>query len=167
MICLIALVIFGILGIFSVTHRKIALEAFDCVFRRITIRKCTSGLDKRLKSQITGKLMRKSPRVARFTFKYFEIISWFFTIIMIVSIIYTGIGAYNFVIYGNCNGPHSDKFCIYDPLGSNKVSCGSEYCAENGCNCGKEESKCTSENNFTACKGNCNCNQEVCGGGLE
>jgi hypothetical protein len=119
MICLIALVVFGILGIFSVTHRKIALEAFDCVFKRLTIRKCTSGLDKRLKSQITGRLMRKSPRIARLTYKNFELISWTFTIIMIVSFVYTGIGGYNYYLYGNCNGPNEDSFCIFDPLGGN------------------------------------------------
>jgi len=119
MICILALVVFGILGIFSATHRKIALEAFDCVFRRLTIRKCTSGLDRRLKSQITGKLMKKYPRVAKFTFKYFELISWVFTIILILSIVYTVIGGYNYYIYGNCNGPNEDSFCIFDPLGGN------------------------------------------------
>ncbi|MBR9683088.1 thioredoxin domain-containing protein [Candidatus Woesearchaeota archaeon] len=119
MICVIALVVFGILGIFSATHRKVALEAFDCVFRRVTLRKCETGLDKRLKSQITGKLMIKRPKLARFTFRHFEAISWFFTIIFIVSIIYTGIGGYNYYLYGNCNGPNEDGFCIFDPLGSN------------------------------------------------
>ena len=119
MICLIALVVFGILGMFSVAYRKIALEAFDCVFRRLTIRKCTSGLDKRLKSQIIGRLMRKSPKLARITYKYFEIISWIFTIIMILSIVYTAIGGYNYYLYGNCNGPNEDSFCIFDPLGGN------------------------------------------------
>jgi hypothetical protein len=113
------MIIFGILGIFSATHRKIALEAFDCVFRRVTLRKCESGLDKRLKSQITGKLMRKNPSVARFTFRHFELISWFFTILFIVSLISTGIGGYNYYLYGNCNGPNEDGFCIFDPLGSN------------------------------------------------
>ena len=116
MICLIALLVFGILGIFSASHRKIALEAFDCVFRRLTIRKCTSGLDKRLKSQITGKLMKKSPKIARFTYRNFELISWFFTIILILSLVYTGIGAYNFAMYGNCHGKNSQEACVYTGL---------------------------------------------------
>jgi protein-disulfide isomerase len=119
MICILALVVFGILGIFSATHRKIALEALDCVFRRVTIRKCTSGLDKRLKSQITGKLMKKSPKIARFTYRNFELISWAFTILLILSIAYSAIGGYNYYVYGNCNGPNDESFCIFDPLGSN------------------------------------------------
>lgn len=119
MICILALIVFGILGIFSATHRKIAAEAFDCVFRRITLRKCESGLDKRLKAQITGRLMQKNPIIARFTFKHFEAISWMFTILFILSIVYTAIGGYNYYLYGNCNGPNEDGFCIFDPTGSN------------------------------------------------
>jgi len=116
MICLIALVVFGILGIFSATHRKIAREALDCVFRRLTIRKCTSGLDKRLKSQITGKLMSKSPRLAKFTYRNFELISWVLTILMVLSLFYTGLGIYNFAKYGNCNGAGSSEACFYNGL---------------------------------------------------
>jgi protein-disulfide isomerase len=118
MICIIALVVFSIIGIFSAKYRIIAKEAFDCVFRRVTFRKCTTGLDKRLKAQITGNLMRQAPRVGRFTFKYFEWISWFFTILMIWSIVQSGISVYNYAAYGNCNGKGSDEFCIFDPLGT-------------------------------------------------
>lgn len=118
MICLIALIVFGILGIFSAKYRIIAKEALDCVFRRVTLRKCTSGLDKRLKAQITGNLMRRAPKIGKFTYKYFEVISWIFTILLILSIVQTGISVFNFVAYGNCNGQQSDQFCIFDPLGT-------------------------------------------------
>src|SRR3990167_5657795 len=73
MICILALIVFGILGIFSVKYRIIAKEAFDCVFRRITFRKCTSGLDIRLKAQITGNLMKKAPNIATKVYKNFKI----------------------------------------------------------------------------------------------
>jgi hypothetical protein len=119
MICILALIVFSILGIFSATHRKLALEAFDCVFRKVTFRKCHTRLDKILKSKIIAKLMKKNPVVARFTFRHFEMISWFFTILFVVSLIYTGIGGVNYYLYGNCNGPNDDGFCIFDPLGSN------------------------------------------------
>ncbi|MBW2999722.1 thioredoxin domain-containing protein [Candidatus Woesearchaeota archaeon] len=117
MICLLALIIFGILGIFSVSHRKIAKEAFFCIFRRITLRKCESGLDKRLKSQITGKLLRKTPKFGAFVYKHFEIISWAFTILFVWSIISAAIGGYNYYLYGNCDGPNEEGFCIFDPTG--------------------------------------------------
>lgn len=118
MICLIALIVFGVLGIFSAKYRIIAKEAVDCVFRRVTFRKCTTGLDKRLKAQITGNLMRRAPSVGRFTYKNFEVISWIFTILLILSIVQSGISMFNFIAYGNCNGKESDEFCIFDPLGT-------------------------------------------------
>ena len=113
MICIIAFVVFGILGIFSAGYRKIAKEAFDCVFRRVTFRKCTTGLDKRLKSQITGKLIKKNPKIAKFVYKRFEILSWVFTILLIASVAYSAYGLYNYAVYGNCNGD-TGGFCIYD-----------------------------------------------------
>ena len=114
MICIIALVVFGILGIFSVSYRRIAKEALDCVFKRVTLRKCTTGLDARLKSLITGRMMRKSPKLARFTFRHFEVISWFFTTLLFVSLAYSAYSIYNFAMYGNCNGPQSTGFCVLD-----------------------------------------------------
>ncbi len=123
MICIIALVVFGILAIFSAKYRPVAKEAFDCVFRKITLRKCESGLDARLKGQITGKLMEKNPGIAKFTFKHFETLSWIFTIMMIASIIYSGIGIYNYAAYGNCNGKQNGEgFCVFDPAGKSKFS---------------------------------------------
>jgi len=123
MICVIALIVFGILGIFSATHRAVAKEAFDCVFRKITFRKCETRLDVRLKSQITGKIIKLSPKSAKFIYKHFEVISWIFLILFIVSFVNVAIGGYNYYLYGNCNGPQEEGFCIFDPLGSNsKVS---------------------------------------------
>ncbi|PIZ50798.1 hypothetical protein COY27_05775 [Candidatus Woesearchaeota archaeon CG_4_10_14_0_2_um_filter_33_13] len=122
MICFIALIIFGILGIFSATHRKLALEAFDCVFRKITLRKCHTGLDIRLKSGITGKLLLKSPKTGKFVYHHFEFISGVFTILLIGSLIWSGISGYNYYVYGNCNGASVEDqqgLCIFDPSGDN------------------------------------------------
>ena len=116
MICIIALVVFSVLGIFSAKYRTIAKEAFDCVFKRLTLRKCTTGLDKRLKSQITGKVMRKHPRFGAAVYKNFELISWVFTIAMILSLGYSAYSIGNLFVYGNCNGPIPDAFCVFDPI---------------------------------------------------
>lgn len=116
MICIIALVVFGVLGLFSVRYRKVAKEALDCVLRRVTLRKCTTGLDKRLKSQITGKLMKRSPKTASFVYKHFEILSWVFTLLLVSSLVATGYGLYNYAVFGNCNGDQGG-FCVYDVFG--------------------------------------------------
>src|SRR3989338_6891509 len=117
MICLIALLVFGVLGIFSASYRKLAKEALECVLLRVTLRKCESGLDQRIKSALTGKMMAKSPAVAGFLYKYFEWLSWFFVMVMVVRLGYTAYGGYNYYKYGNCNGPESTGFCIFDPSG--------------------------------------------------
>ena len=112
MICLVALLVFGVLAIFSASYRPLAKEAFDCVLRKVTFRKCKTNLDERLKSQLTGKLMVKSPKVASFTYKHFVIISWLFTILLIGSMAYSAYSVYNYTQYGNCYGPEdTGAFC--------------------------------------------------------
>ncbi len=114
-VCIIALVVFGILGIFSATHRPLALEAFDCVFRKMTLRPCNTGLDKRLKMIVSMKVMKHSETAGKILHNHFETISLLFTVIFALSIIYTGIGIYNIWAYGNCNGPASSELCLLNP----------------------------------------------------
>ncbi len=111
MICIIALAAFGILGIFSAKYRALAKEAFNCVFRRVTLRKCETGFDTKMKSKITGRLIAH-PRAARFVYRNFEAISWALTILMIGSLALSAHGIYNYVAYGNCNGEQGG-FCIF------------------------------------------------------
>ena len=133
MICVIALIVFGILGIFSAKYRVIAKEAFNCVFKKITLRKCDTGLDVRLKSEITGKFMRWNPKLGKFIYKYFEVFSWALLILTIVTLYFFGQGVYFYAIYGNCNGPNSNAFCIFDPLGTNTPQSQSETSAGSVC----------------------------------
>lgn len=139
MICLLALPILAILGLFSATHRKLASEAFDCVFRRITLRKCESGLDTRLKSSITSTIMRRSPKTAGFVFKHFELLSWIFIAMFLVSSYFAIQGTYNYAVYGNCNGKDSTEFCIFNPLGTqepaNNSNCTTASCDQEACDC--------------------------------
>ena len=116
-ICFIGLIVFAILGIFSATHRALAKEAFECVFLKVTLRPCNSKLDQRLKSQITGKLLRKNPKAGRFVYKHFELISMIFTILTIISLLYSAVSVYNFAVYGNCEGQDSTGICIYNQIG--------------------------------------------------
>jgi protein-disulfide isomerase len=120
MICIIAMIVFGILGIFSASYRVIAKEAFNCVFKKLTFRKCDTGLDTRLKSEITGRLLRFNHRLGKTVYKYFEIFSWIFLILIVVTLFFFGRGIAFYAMYGNCNGPNSNQFCIFDPLGTNK-----------------------------------------------
>jgi hypothetical protein len=158
MICLIALFVFGVLGIFSARYRSLAKEAFNCVFRRVTLRPCDTGFDQKMKMKIVSKTLHKSPKLSKFIYRHFEALSWLFTVLLIVSLVITTSSLYNLVVYGSCD-PHSDS-CIFAPgVG---VTCGSEHCDIEGCKC--DEIGCSEENNFSACKGDCDCVREVCGG---
>ncbi len=50
--CVVALVVLSIMGIFSASNRALAKEAFDCVFRRITLRPCPTGFDEKIKARV-------------------------------------------------------------------------------------------------------------------
>ncbi len=138
MICIIALVVFGVMAIFSGAYRPLAKEAFDCVFRKLSFRKCRTNLNERIRSGITGKLMRYSPGISAVVYRYFEIFSWVFVIITVASLVLAVNGIYNYAVYGNCNGPDSDQVCLYREI-LQEDKCVPEQCANVSCDCGLEE----------------------------
>lgn len=157
MICLVSLVTFGVMGIFSAKYRGYGREAFRCVFRRVTLRKCDTAFDKKMKAKITGKIFKRSPKAAGFVYKNFEAISWVFTGILIFSMAYSAFGLYNLATYGSCD-PHSTD-CIFAP---GSVACGSEQCQEDGCECEVDETACMPPD-YIACEGDCDCINDICG----
>ncbi len=121
-ICLVALVVLAVLGIFSAKYRSWAREAFDCVSRRLTLRACRTGFNDKVRARITGTLMKRNMGVARFTHRHFEVISWVFTVVMFLSLAYTAYGFYNLSVYGTCDPVTGN--CIFNPGGDpNKVIC--------------------------------------------
>ncbi|MBS3056711.1 MAG: hypothetical protein J4473_04725 [Candidatus Aenigmarchaeota archaeon] len=147
MICLIAWIVFGILGIFSARYRSLAKESFLCVFRRMTLRKCESTLDHKIKMKLVSKTM-KLPKLSRFIYRYFEALSWLFIIVLIVSTFFSVQAAYNLIIHGTCD-PNGGVCVITN------VKTG---CDVNG-NC---SANCTAENNYSSCSGNCSCTAGTC-----
>ncbi|NVN96695.1 DsbA family protein [Candidatus Nomurabacteria bacterium] len=117
--CLIALIIFGIMGIFSASHRELAKEAFSCVFNRITLRPCNTGFKEKIKGKILSRIIKRSIFLARMVNKHYEILSWIFFILMVGSTIWVFRGGYNFYVYGSCNGLNQSGFCAFDPSGEN------------------------------------------------
>ncbi|RLI97409.1 MAG: hypothetical protein DRO99_03035 [Candidatus Aenigmatarchaeota archaeon] len=120
--CLIALVILAFMSVFSAKYRRWAREAFNCVARRVTLRPCNTTFNQKVKAKVTSRLMRRSMRFARFTYRHFEGISWVFTIVMFVSLAYTAYGFYNLAVLGTCDPITGD--CIFNPGGNpNRVLC--------------------------------------------
>lgn len=130
--CIIALIVFSILGIFSASHRALAKEAFDCVFRRVTFRPCNTGFQDKIKGKILSRIIKRSTFWARTVNKHYEILSWIFFILMVGSTIWVFKGVYNFYVYGSCNGLNQSGFCAFDPSGANNKITGLEENASCG-----------------------------------
>lgn len=114
-VCIIALPLFLILSIFSVRYRRLTKEAMDCLFHTLARKKCESALDQRIKTRLSGGIMRYSPKLGAWFYRNYLIITLILTIVFILSTIFTAIGLYNYFQYGNCNGPDSSAFCILNP----------------------------------------------------
>lgn len=149
------MVVFAVLGIFSGTHREFAKEAFDCVFRKMTLRKCQTSFDKKMKMKITTKVAGKSDRLGRMVYRNFEIFSWFFTLILILSMAYSAYSVYNLAVYGTCDLQNPDE-CVFNPNApAETITAGcSEQCNAPLQNC--------SEQIIHDCNADCGCLKEVC-----
>ena len=150
MFCLIALIVFSILGIFSATHRRLAKEAFDCVFRRITLRPCNTGFDQKIKGKIIGKLLNRSPKLAKGINRFWEPISWVLVVVFFVSLFFSGQTVYNLIRYKTCD-PANPQNCI---LSSQEECSPSDHCEP--CDCEINEIDCQAPD-YTACGGEANC----------
>ena len=133
-ICFVALPVAAAASIFSVKYRPLAAEAFDCVFKKLTFRKCRTGLDVKLKSSITSAFLKRNKKVGKFIFNNFELLSWIFIIITTLSFGETVYGGINYYLNGNCNGLVKAGFCIFDPSGHSTQTSdlASEACASDG-----------------------------------
>ncbi|MCX6803459.1 MAG: hypothetical protein NTY48_02705 [Candidatus Diapherotrites archaeon] len=122
MICFVALIVFAVLGIFSAKYRAYFFEASDCIFRRVTLRKCTTSFDKKMKVKVTAGFTKLNKPFGGFVFKHFEFFSWIITILMVVSLVWSGysggVAIYNWVSFGNCNGPNSTQVCSLNQIAS-------------------------------------------------
>jgi len=161
-ICIIALAVFAILGIFSAKYRKLAKEAADCTFKKLTLKPCDTGLDIRLKSHLTAKLMNH-PKTAKFVHNNFDMLMSVLFIIMIASMAATGyygiIGVYNYAQFGNCNGENSDGFCAFEAIATAHPSqIGNLSCVASDCKCITSSVNCTITGKDSSCNGaTCTC----------
>ncbi len=121
-LCWIALPVFAFLSLFSVRYRKLAKESLKCLFHTATLQKCDSQLDEKLRSDISGRLMKFYPSIAKFFYNYYKLITFVLLVIMLLSLYFSVIGVYNYIKYGSCSGPSDEGFCIFDPTGKNSAT---------------------------------------------
>lgn len=115
-ICIVALIVFSFLSVWSARYRDLARQAFRCVARTIVLKPCDVEIEQKIKSKLTAKLMR-IPSLASFFYKNFKIISWIFTIVFFATLIYSAYGIYNLAVYGSCQ---SGSVCVINQ-GANQI----------------------------------------------
>ena len=101
-LCLVALVVFSVMSIWSAKYRKLAKEAFKCVTKTLMLSPCDMAFEQKVKAKVTAKLLRVSPTLARGFYQNFRIFSWAFTASFFVSLFITAYSFYNFAVYGSC-----------------------------------------------------------------
>ena len=100
-LCIVALVVFSFMSIFSAKYRRWTREALGCVKKNLLLSPCDVGLEQRIKGKVTAKLL-VVPVLARFVYRNFAMISWGFTLSFFASLIYSIYSFYNFFVYGSC-----------------------------------------------------------------
>lgn len=156
--CIIALVVFGIMGVFSAYYRSLAREAFACALRTAVLKPCDTGFDEKMKAKITGKLSKASPKAASAVYKNFAAFSWVLVMITLVSLAFSAQAVYNIIVYNNCNGPDSSVLCsITGSGGVTPLSNVSQVC-----DCYFNMQNCTT-NDVIECGYNCTCLEDKCG----
>ncbi len=116
LLCLIALIVFSILSVFSARHRELAKQAFSCVLTSLTFRPCEANAGDLLKVEIVRSLSKISKPAARLVNRNFFLFSWTFTVLTIASFALSLVSVYNFYFYGNCNGPGSLEACVLNDI---------------------------------------------------
>jgi hypothetical protein len=136
-VCIIALFVFSFLSIFSARYRRLAKEAMGCVFLKMTLRPCQSGLDDRIKAELVSGVLGWSPATARLVNTHFEAISWVFVILMLGSAFVTAQGIYNFYQYGSCDPENPELCLITNAIGGDPI-CPNTY---DGINVGPDDAE--------------------------
>ena len=115
--------VFAFLGIFSAKYRALTKDAFRCMFTTLTLRPCESNLDERIRATILSAALSRSPLIARAIHRHYQFLSVAFTVLFFASMAYSAVSVYNYWAYGNCNGPESNAFCVFDAvLGSHAAN---------------------------------------------
>ncbi len=116
-LCVIAFIVLAFMSLFSAKYRPMAKEAFRCVFLKMTLRPCESGLDQKIKMKVVSSVFDRSPPAAQFVNKHFELLSWIFVILSFVSLVLVIQGVYNFYLYGTCDPAHPNQCLITGIIG--------------------------------------------------
>ncbi len=110
MFCIVAFIIFGILGILSASYRTLAKKAWGCVLRRLTFKPCDMSVREEIKSRLMGKFILTRPLLAKFIDRWADAFAWAFVILSVWSLVVVLNSGLNLFVYDTCN-PNNPESC--------------------------------------------------------
>lgn len=117
MFCIATFIVFGILAIFSASHRPLAAKAWHCAWRRVTLRPCDVSFGEEMRGKIAGRLFRLHPRLAGWFDRWADWLSFAFVALSVWSLLYVANAGLNLWVYDTC-----------DPRAAESCSLGGEAC---------------------------------------
>lgn len=118
MFCIAAFIILALLSIFSAKYRTLAKQAWSCVAKKTTFRKCDTNFKNEAKSKLLGGLTLSRPKLAKFIEKWLDVLAFIFVILTIWSLVIAVKSGLNLFVHGTCN-----------PANSESCSLGTESCS--------------------------------------
>ena len=110
MLCIFYIFMFGILGLFSASHRKLFFESIECVKNSFTRQPCETDVEQKVKTSVTHSIFQKSPWVAKQVNNHFRLISWTFVVLTVLTGFLTIKAGYDLLVHGTCT-PGAPENC--------------------------------------------------------
>lgn len=110
MLCIFYVLIFGILGLFSASHRELFFESLDCVKNSFKRQPCETDVEQKIKASVTHRMFQRSPWIAKQINNHFRLISWIFIVLTILTGLLTAKSGYDLLVHGTCT-PGAPENC--------------------------------------------------------
>jgi len=103
MFCIAAFIVLAIISVFSARYRKLALKAWSCTARRVTLRPCDTSFKEETKNKLLSHVAKRTPKLVKTADIGIEIASFAFVILTIWSILVVLESGLNLYVWGTCN----------------------------------------------------------------
>lgn len=120
MFCIAAFIVLAIISIFSARYRKLAVKAWSCTLRRVTLRPCDTSFKEETKNKLLSHVAKKTPQLVKTADIGIEVASFVLVILTIWSILVVLEAGLNLFVWGTCS-----------PSNASSCSLSSESCSIN------------------------------------
>ncbi len=110
MFCIAAFIVLAVISIFSARYRKLAVKAWSCTLRRVTLRPCDTSFKEETKNKLLSHVAKKTPRLVKTADVGIEVASFVLVILTIWSILVVLEAGLNLFVWGTCS-PSSASSC--------------------------------------------------------